>query len=190
VLVERPPEALARDVHLGFYYVYTRDDTMLGCAQLKRYSPEIAEIGCLVVAPAYRRRGCGDALLSFVERTSVAAGVQQLFALSTHTMQWFVERGFEEAGIEALPETRRAQYNEARASKIYLKNLIREPRLMDAEELFWSEDMKKEERERPARGPAAGPARGPKSPRMRQRGTFPWSAGGAGYGSDTTTTDE
>ena len=78
VLIKRPPEVLARDVHMGYYYVYTRDNTLLACAQLKRYSPTCAEIGCLVVASSYRSQGRGDAMLSFLERTAVAAGVEQV----------------------------------------------------------------------------------------------------------------
>ena len=146
ILVERSPEVLARDVHLGFYYVFTRDDTLLACAQLKRYSARCAEIGCLVVAPSYRRQGCGDALLGFIERTAVAAGVVELFALSTHTMQWFLERGFEQVGLSALPETRRAIYDHARGSKIYMKSL-RSMRMIDAEELFWEVASREEQEE-------------------------------------------
>jgi amino-acid N-acetyltransferase len=143
VLVPRPPEVLARDVHMGYYYVYTRDNTLLACAQLKRYSSTHAELGCLVVAPGYRRQGCGDAMLGFLERTAIAAGVQQLFALSTHTMQWFMERGFTEVPLQALPERRVAIYNHERGSKIYMKNLMT-TREVDAEELFWVASLAKE----------------------------------------------
>lgn len=137
VLIKRPQEVLARDVDLGYYYVYMRDDTLLACAQLKRYSDSHAELACLVVEPSYRRQGCGDAMLGFMERTAVAAGVQNLFALSTHTMQWFMERGFEQVPVTALPDRRVAIYDRQRASKIYMKSLKNE-RLLDAEELFWS----------------------------------------------------
>jgi amino-acid N-acetyltransferase len=140
VLVKRPPEVLARDVHSGFYYVYTRDDTLLACAQLKRYSATHAEIGCLVVTSQYRRQGCGDAMLGFLERTAIAAGVSHIFALSTHTMQWFQERGFSQCALEALPERRQLIYNHKRASKIYMKSLA-SSRLLDAQELFWVENM-------------------------------------------------
>ena len=108
VLIKRPPEVLARDVDSGYYYVYTRDDTLLACAQLKRYSTEHAELACLVVAPQYRRQGCGDAMLGFLERTAVAAGVSNVFALSTHTMQWFVERGFGPVETSELPPRSRS----------------------------------------------------------------------------------
>ena len=82
VLVERPPEILTRDVEAGFYYVYMRDNVLLACAHLKRFSETHAEIGCFCVSPTYRRQGCGDAMLSFVERTAAAAGVDIAVFLS------------------------------------------------------------------------------------------------------------
>lgn len=137
ILVERPRAELARDVHAGFYYVFTRDGAILGVAMLKRYSETSAELGCLVVSPQYRRQGTGDAMLGFLERTAVAAGVQQIFALSTHTMQWFAERGFDEVTLDELPPSRQVLYNHKRNSKIYSKALTTS-RSVDADELFWS----------------------------------------------------
>jgi amino-acid N-acetyltransferase len=52
-------------------------------------------------------------------------------------MQWFIERGFEEAHVDVLPESRRSIYNWQRKSKIYLKKLQTQ-RDLDAEELFWN----------------------------------------------------
>ena len=124
--------------------MYTRDDTLLACAQLKRYSTEHAELACLVVAPQYRRQGCGDAMLGFLERTAVAAGVSNVFALSTHTMQWFVERGFGPVDTSELPPRRVAIYDRERGSKIYMKRLS-SSRLLDAEELFWMDQLREED---------------------------------------------
>jgi len=136
ILVHRPRDMLAREVHDGFYYVYTRDDRILSTAMLKRYSPNMAELGCLVVSATYRRQGRGDAMLAFVERTAIAAGVERLFALSTHTMQWFIERGFSPVPLAELPPARQRLYDQKRGSKIYMKRLLG-TRLIDAEELFW-----------------------------------------------------
>ena len=36
MLVERPRASLARDVHAGFFYVFTRDSTILGVAMLRQ----------------------------------------------------------------------------------------------------------------------------------------------------------
>jgi len=136
VLITRDRGKLARDVHQGFYYVFTRDTAILGCANLKRYTPEIAELGCLVVSPAYRKQGLGDAMLCYLERTAIAAGVTSFFALSTHTMQWFIERGFSESSATFLPKPRRAMIDPKRGSKIYCKQLG-SGRSIDAQELFW-----------------------------------------------------
>ena len=92
--------------------------------------------GCLVVAPNYRRQGTGDAMLGFMERTAVSAGIENIFALSTVTMQWFLERAFTEVSLDALPERRVAIYDKARNSKIYMKSVSDSTRLLDAEELF------------------------------------------------------
>ena len=73
-----------------------------------------------------------------MERTAAAAGVQNLFALSTHTMQWFIERGYKQAPLEALPERRVAIVDKTRGSKIYIKSLT-STRVLDAEELFWAD---------------------------------------------------
>ena len=68
--------------------------------------------------------------------TAAAAGVERLFALSTHTMQWFIERGFASCALVDLPPRRIAIYNHTRGSKIYM-NPLQSARLLDAEELFW-----------------------------------------------------
>jgi len=51
-------------------------------------------------------------------------------------MQFFVERGFREVGVEALPPSRQAKYNYARRSKIYRKR-IKDERDLDEDELRW-----------------------------------------------------
>ena len=51
-------------------------------------------------------------------------------------MQFFVERGFREVGVEALPPSRQSTYNYARRSKIYMKR-IKDDRDLDEDELRW-----------------------------------------------------
>lgn len=46
-------------------------------------------------------------MLSYLERVALASSVKHLFVLSTVTMQWFVERGFEESQVSDLPPERR-----------------------------------------------------------------------------------
>ncbi|CAM9288456.1 unnamed protein product [Chrysoparadoxa australica] len=135
ILVERSPEQIEQDI-LNFF-IFTRDGATIACAMLKRYSSDIAEIGCFAVHPKYRAQGKGEAMLGYLDRVALASGIKTLFVLSTRTMQWFLERGFEEVSVEVLPESRRKLYNWERRSKVYAKHLS-STRDLDAEELFWS----------------------------------------------------
>mmetsp|Transcript_1959 Transcript_1959/g.4319 ORF Transcript_1959/g.4319 Transcript_1959/m.4319 type:complete len:715 (+) Transcript_1959:106-2250(+) len=133
-LVERTKAALESDIDQ--YHVYTRDGLLIACGQLKMFEDGYAEFGCLVVNPLYRSKGRGDAMLGYLERLCVQNGARKMFVLSTQTMEWFVERGFDEVGVECLPPSRQATYNHDRASKIYMKK-ITSIRDLDASELFW-----------------------------------------------------
>lgn len=133
-LVERPQAIIEKEIHT--FYVYTRDGLVLACGQLKRYEGGYAEIGCLVVKGSYRKSGKGDALLTYLERIGLKSGASKLFVLSTQTMQWFIERGFNPVSVNDLPLSRREKYDHIRKSKIYMKN-ISGVRDLDAEELMW-----------------------------------------------------
>ena len=133
-LKERTKATLERDIDQ--YHVYTRDGLIVACGQLKMFENGYAEIGCLVVNPAYRAKGRGDSMLGYLERLCVQGGSSIVFVLSTQTMEWFIERGFDEVGVDMLPPSRQATYNKMRASKIYMKK-INSIRDLDASELFW-----------------------------------------------------
>ncbi|CBJ29066.1 Amino-acid N-acetyltransferase [Ectocarpus siliculosus] len=135
ILVPRTPEQLEADINE--FFVITRDETVLGVAFFKRYGQDHAEVGCLAIHRDYRKRGWGEAMLSYLERVALASSVKHLFVLSTVTMQWFVERGFRESQVSDLPPERRESYNWERMSKIYHKTLGGGVRAVDAEELLW-----------------------------------------------------
>lgn len=134
-LIDRPKAVLEKDVDT--YYVYTRDDTIVACGQLKVFEDGFAEIGCLVVNKDFRSAGRGDAMLGYLERLCLRRGCNKVFVLSTQTMEWFVERGFHEAEVSDLPPSRQKTYNTQRRSKIYLKQ-VESDRDLDASELFWT----------------------------------------------------
>jgi amino-acid N-acetyltransferase len=134
-LIDRPKAQLEKDIDT--YYIYTRDNHIIACGQLKKFEDGFAEIGCLVVNKDFRSRGRGDAMLGYLERLCLLNGCTNIFVLSTQTMEWFVERGFEEATVADLPPSRQATYNHKRASKIYIKK-IESDRDLDASELWWN----------------------------------------------------
>lgn len=134
-LIDRPKAVLEKDIEE--YFVYTRDNLIVACAQLKKFEDGFAEIGCLVVRAEYRAQGRGDAMLGYLERLCLSTGRAKIFVLSTQTMEWFIERDFEEVGVDKLPPSRQATYNYERGSKIYMKKIDSE-RDLDASELWWN----------------------------------------------------
>lgn len=133
ILVPRSRDQLEKD--MSDCFLVTREDTVLACGMLKRYSDSHAEVCCLAVHPRYRKEGRGETLLAYLERRALLMGVTDLFVLSTRTMQWFEERGFVLSDPELLPSTR--NYNKSRGSKVYMKKLGSQ-RDIDAEELLWN----------------------------------------------------
>lgn len=109
--------------HLAEFAVAEHDRLVYGCAALKSFADDQAgEIYCLAVSEKGRGMGYGDLLLEYIENISVKQGITQLFALTTRTADWFVERGFCESHLDNLPTIRRKQYIEnKRNSKIFVK---------------------------------------------------------------------
>ncbi len=122
ILVKREPEALEREIER--FFVLSGEGNILGCAALYPYAEEkSAELAALAVHPFYRDGGRGERLLDFAEAKARAQGLKSLFALSTRTTHWFIERGFVESDPERLPAGRRARYNPDRRSKVFVKDL-------------------------------------------------------------------
>ena len=73
--------------------------------------------------PEYRRAGYGDQLRRHIEARAKKMKLKRLFVLTTRTAHWFIERGFVEAAVDALPAARRELYNYQRRSKVLVKTL-------------------------------------------------------------------
>jgi amino-acid N-acetyltransferase len=112
-------------MEINHFIVVERDGMIIGCAAYYPY-PEnkTAELACLAVHPAYQGSGRGDALLHYVEQKARQNAVEQLFVLSTRSMHWFQERGFQQGDIDDLPMQRQSLYNFQRKSKVFFKPLV------------------------------------------------------------------
>jgi len=122
VLVRRSRELL--EMEIGRFTVLEHDGAIIGCAALYPFpQANAAELACLAVAPAHCGGGLGERLLRHVEARARAEGRRRLFVLTTRTAHWFLERGFGESGIDALPAARQALYNLQRCSKVFTKAL-------------------------------------------------------------------
>ena len=101
-----------------------RESTVVACAALYPYADHgSAEIACIAVHPDYRGGAFGDLLLEELERRARELGVNNLFVLTTQAKQWFNERGYELATLDALPVAKRDLYNYQRNSAVLLKRL-------------------------------------------------------------------
>jgi amino-acid N-acetyltransferase len=121
-LVRRGRELLEQEI--GQFTVLEHDRLILGCAALYPFPRARAgELAGLAVRPDYRGSGHGEKLVAAIERQARAAGMKKLFVLTTGAAQWFVERGFGEAGVTALPAAKQAMYNWQRRSKVLVKPL-------------------------------------------------------------------
>ena len=122
ILVRRSREQL--ELEIGHFRVIERDGTIIACAALYPQPDGCsAEIACVAVHPDYRGGGRGRQLLDGVEQWAAEQGLERLFVLSTRTMHWFRERGYEPSGLDTLPQERQALYNWQRGSKVFVKRL-------------------------------------------------------------------
>ena len=119
VLVKRSRELL--EMEIDHFLVVKRDGMIIACAALYPYDGGIAELACVVVHPDYQSHGRGDSLLRAIEQRARSHGIKRLFVLTTHTSQWFRERGFERAELTSLPISRREMYNYQRNSRVFIK---------------------------------------------------------------------
>ena len=120
-LVYRGRELLEREVQS--FFVIEHDSVIVGCAALYPLAGKSAELAALAVRPEYQGRGYGEKLLEHGEVEARQLGFKKLFVLTTRAAHWFIERGFAEAAIGALPEPRKSLYNWQRHSKVLLKKL-------------------------------------------------------------------
>lgn len=122
VLVKRSLEHL--EMHIHEYSVLVHDTQIYGCVAMHILeNTEMAELACLAVAPHKQDLGLGEQLLQHVLSQARVNHIKKLFALTTQTAHWFLERGFEVTELTELPMTRQKLYNYQRRSKIFVKNL-------------------------------------------------------------------
>jgi amino-acid N-acetyltransferase len=79
--------------HVSRFVVAERDGTVVGCAELARLSPSVAEIRSLVVHESLRGQKIGTRLVAQLASRATAAGYATLCAFS-HNPSHFVRLGF------------------------------------------------------------------------------------------------
>ncbi|HEU0234644.1 MAG TPA: amino-acid N-acetyltransferase [Gallionella sp.] len=122
ILVRRNRELLEREI--ARFVVLEHDHRIVGCAALYPFPDEAAaELACLAVDAQCRDRGYGEAILNHMIGIAKTQGLKKLFVLTTRTAHWFIERGFNEADVSALPAQKKSLYNWQRKSKVFVRKI-------------------------------------------------------------------
>ncbi|RKF15646.1 amino-acid N-acetyltransferase [Alginatibacterium sediminis] len=121
VLVRRSREQL--ELEISFFTVIEIDGLVVGCVALYPFAEEqCGEFACLAVHPSYRDAQKGSRLLQAVISQAKARKYTRLFALTTRSIHWFLEQGFEFTSVDQLPAKKKQLYNNQRNSKILSLN--------------------------------------------------------------------
>lgn len=76
---------------------------VIACAALEEYSPSLAEVSSVAVAPAHHGNGLGTQVVLGVERVARSRDIEELFALSL-TDQFFLSLSYKPTTISRYPE--------------------------------------------------------------------------------------
>ncbi len=122
ILVRRSRELLEQEIDR--FVVLEHDHRIVGCAALYPFPDEAAaELACLAVEAQSRDRGYGAAILNHMIDIAKSQKLIKLFVLTTRTAHWFIERGFVESGVSALPAQKKSLYNFQRKSKVFVREI-------------------------------------------------------------------
>ncbi|MDP5254903.1 MULTISPECIES: amino-acid N-acetyltransferase [unclassified Vibrio] len=117
ILVRRSREQLEQEINQ--FTIIEKDSLIIGCAALYPYPEEkMAEMACVAIHSDYRDGNRGGLLLNYMKQRAKSLGIDKLFVLTTHSLHWFREQGFEEIDVEQLPMAKKRLYNFQRKSKI------------------------------------------------------------------------
>ncbi|WP_040572090.1 amino-acid N-acetyltransferase [Shewanella benthica] len=122
ILVRRSREQLEMEIEQ--FMLIERDNLVIGCAAFYPFEEDNAgEFACLVVHPEYRDADRGSILLQNIIGQARVRGYSKLFALTTRSIHWFLEQGFDIVDVETLPDKKKQLYNYQRKSKILALDL-------------------------------------------------------------------
>jgi len=122
ILVRRNRELLEQEIER--FVVLEHDHRIVGCAALYPFPDEAsAELAALAVEMQNRDRGYGEAILNHMIAVAKSQGIKKLFVLTTRTAHWFIERGFVESDVSALPAQKKSLYNYQRKSKVFVRKI-------------------------------------------------------------------
>jgi amino-acid N-acetyltransferase len=121
ILVSRTSRML--EERLADFIVYEVDGTLHACGGLHVLEQKKGEIAGIAVDETYSQIGIGQKVVAFLLERARERGLDQVFVLTTQTLDWFLQLGFVKGKPELLPEDKKAQYNRQRSSAVLYYDL-------------------------------------------------------------------
>lgn len=86
-------------------YVVATDENrrVIACAALEEYSPSLAEVSSVAVAPTHHGEGLGSQVVLGIERLARSRDIEELFALSL-TDNFFLSLSYKPTTVSRYPE--------------------------------------------------------------------------------------
>lgn len=81
LMLRRSPEMISLAIDDYFVAVDSRGK-ILGCGALKEYSPSVAEVAAIAIAPEAHGHGLGRRIVAAVEQLAAKRGIYDVFALT------------------------------------------------------------------------------------------------------------
>jgi amino-acid N-acetyltransferase len=100
-MLPRTAEQIALNVEN--YMVAVKGHRVVACAALEEYSPSLAEVSSVAVAPTEHGNGLGTQVVLGVERLARARGIGEIFALSLID-RFFIALDYSPTAISRYPE--------------------------------------------------------------------------------------
>jgi amino-acid N-acetyltransferase len=102
LMLRRTPEQVALAID-DFLVAVDERGRILGCGALKEYSPSIAEVAAIAVAPEAQGNGLGRDIVAAVETLAIKRGILHVFALTLQPA-FFEAIGYQRVDRARYPE--------------------------------------------------------------------------------------
>lgn len=102
LMLRRTPDVIRLAID-DYVIAIGRNGEILGCGALKEYSPSVAEVAAIAVAPEAQGKGVGSAVVRAVERLATKRGIHEVFALTLQPA-FFSSIGYHRVDRARYPE--------------------------------------------------------------------------------------
>ena len=125
LMLRRTPEMIALAID-DYVVAVDAHDRVVGCGALKEYSPSVAEVAAIAIAPDAQGLGLGRRIVTAVEELARVRGIPEVFALTLEA-RFFEALGYARVDRARFPEkirrdcigcTRRFACNETCFAKV------------------------------------------------------------------------